>query len=189
MRLSTTEYELLVEQAPIMIWRSDPAKKCDYFNQRWLQYTGRTMEQELGDGWAEGVHPGDFDRCLKIFSESFDRREIFEMQYRLMRRDAVYRWIFDRGAPWFGPSGEFGGYIGSCIDVTEKVEAEQALLAATQAELQTLRGLLPICSCCKRIRDDQGSWQQVEIYIRDRSQASFTHGICPECSKKLYADV
>jgi diguanylate cyclase (GGDEF)-like protein/PAS domain S-box-containing protein len=125
--LSFEEYKILVEQAPIMIWRSDTTTACDYFNERWLVFTGRAMEQEIGNGWAEGVHPDDFDRCLKIYVDAFQRREIFEMEYRLRRHDGQYRWIFDRGVPFKGPDGNFAGYIGSCIDVTEKVEAREYL--------------------------------------------------------------
>ncbi|HHT9136321.1 MAG TPA: sensor domain-containing diguanylate cyclase [Candidatus Wunengus sp. YC60] len=125
--LSFEEYMILVEQAPIMIWRSDTTTACDYFNERWLVFTGRTMEQEMKNGWAEGVHPDDLDRCLKIYLDTFQKREIFEMEYRLRRHDGRYRWIFDRGVPFKGSDGKFAGYIGSCIDVTEKVEAREYL--------------------------------------------------------------
>lgn len=123
--LSPTEYRLLVEHSPVMIWRANREKKCDYFNPVWLDFTGRTIKQELGDGWAEGVHSDDLDRCLKIYVTSFDKRLPFEMEYRLRRHDGVYRWIFDRGVPYSGDNGEFLGYIGSCIDVTERREAEE----------------------------------------------------------------
>lgn len=114
--LSLEEYKILVEQAPIMIWRSNTAAACDYFNQRCLAFTGRTVEQEIGNGWTAGVHRDDFDRCLKIYLGAFQKREIFEMEYRLRRHDGKYRWIFDRGVPFKGSDGKFAGYIGSCID-------------------------------------------------------------------------
>lgn len=187
--LSRDEYKTLVEQAPILIWRSDTSAGCDYFNERWLAFTGRTMEQEYGDGWAGGVHPEDSERCLDIYRNAFAKREMFEMEYRLRRHDEVYRWLFDRGVPFCGPTGEFAGFIGSCADVTDRVVAEQALKLAQAAEMQQLRGLLPICAACKRIRDDDGYWQRLEIYIRDRSEAEFSHGICPDCSERLYPEV
>ena len=187
-RLEHDEYETLVEQAPILIWRSDTTAACDYFNERWLEYTGRTMEQERGSGWAEGVHPDDYERCLAIYLGAFERREIFEMEYRLRRHDGVYRWLADRGVPFYR-NGEFAGFIGSCADIDEKIQARLELAAAHEAELRRLQGLLPICSHCKRIRDDQGSWHEVEKYLRDHSEAEFSHGVCPYCMKSKYAEL
>ena len=139
--LTAIEYQLLVEHSPVLIWRADLNKKCDYFNKVWLDFTGRTLEQELGDGWAEGVHPDDLDRCFKIYVSNFDARQPFEMEYRLKRHDGVYRWIFDRGVPYTDHHGEFLGYIGSCVDVTERREGEQAKLdiAAEQAAFVAVR--------------------------------------------------
>jgi diguanylate cyclase (GGDEF)-like protein/PAS domain S-box-containing protein len=137
-RLSLQEYEALVEQSPILSWRANTDALCDYFNERWLSFRGRTMEQEYGNAWAEGVHPDDFDRCLKIYLDNFNKRNIFEMEYRLMRFDGEYRWIFDRGVPFYKDAGEFAGYIGSCIDVTERVEAQLSLKNSLEQEIKTL---------------------------------------------------
>lgn len=186
--LTLTEYQALIEQAPILIWRANTETLCDYFNQRWLEFRGRTMEQEYGNGWAEGVHPEDFDRCLKIFLEGFKKREVFEMEYRLMRHDGVYRWIFDKGVPYKNENGEFAGYIGSCIDVTQRVEAQQALKLKLEEELLTLKGIIPICMHCKKIRDVKGAWNQLEKYISEHSEAQFSHGICDKCLKENYPE-
>jgi PAS domain S-box-containing protein len=188
MELSFEEYKTLTEQAPILIWRSATTKECDYFNERWLAFTGRTMEQERGSGWAEGVHPEDLARCLKIYLDSFEQREIFEMEYRLRRHDGVYRWIFDRGAPFFDQDGTFAGYIGSCTDITEQVEARAALLKAKENEIRKLRNLLPICSYCKKVREDSGYWEDVETYLMEHSDTVFSHGICPDCLRKHFSD-
>src|SRR5437763_3804024 len=109
LQLSSTEYRLLVEHAPVMVWRAGLDAKCDYFNQTWLAYTGRTMEQEMGDGWAEGVHPDDLQRCVAHYLDHFHRREPFEMEYRLRRHDGAFRWIFDRGVPCADEDGTFVG--------------------------------------------------------------------------------
>jgi PAS domain S-box-containing protein len=184
--LSFEEYRTLVEQSPILIWRADTSALCDYFNEQWLAFTGRTLAEERGNGWADGVHPDDFQRCVDIFLTAFGRREIFEMEYRLRRHDGVYRWLFDRGVPFVAPDGTFAGYIGSCADATERIEAQDALRRAQDAELRQLRGLLPICSSCKNIRDDRGYWQPIEAYVRERTDAQFSHSICPSCATKLY---
>jgi len=186
--LSREEYKLLVEKAPIMVWRSDLTMECDYFNEIWLAFTGRSMEQEMGNGWAEGVHPEDFDTCLKIYTDHFARREPFEMEYRLRRFDGVYRWIFDRGVPFSDSEGHFKGYIGSCIDVTERKEAREALKKAQEVEIEQLRNLLPICSYCKKIRNARDYWEQIESYISNHSNVLFSHAICPECEVKVRAE-
>ena len=181
--LSLVEYRALLDQAPVMIWRANITSECDYFNDRWLQFRGRTLEQESGNQWAQGVHPDDLDRCLGTYLEAFRHRESFEMQYRLRRYDGAYRWLLDHGSPFFGDRGAFLGFIGSCIDITERVEAQHALDEARERELKDLRGLLPICMLCKKIRDADGIWRQLELYISSHSKTDFTHGLCPTCAK------
>jgi two-component system CheB/CheR fusion protein len=122
--LTPTEYRLLVQHSPVMIWRSGLDANCDYFNETWLAFTGRALEQEMGNGWAEGVHADDFDRCVAYYLDHFHRREPFEMEYRLRRHDGVYRWIFDRGVPFADDSGVFAGFIGSCVDVDDRRRAQ-----------------------------------------------------------------
>jgi PAS domain S-box-containing protein len=111
-------FHLLADRAKVMIWTSRPDKSCDWFNRAWLEFTGRTMEQELGNGWAEGVHPDDFSRCLSVYNTAFDSRQEFSMEYRLRRHDGAYRLVLDIGSPYFSADEEFLGYFGSCIDVT-----------------------------------------------------------------------
>ena len=124
---SEERFRLVANTAPVMIWMSDVDKLCNYFNQGWLEFTGRSYNAELGNGWAEGVHPDDLVRCLETYNGAFDRRELFQMEYRLRRNDGEYRWIFDQGVPRFNTEGSFAGYIGSCIDVTERKLAEEAI--------------------------------------------------------------
>ncbi|HEY8049667.1 MAG TPA: PAS domain-containing sensor histidine kinase [Ramlibacter sp.] len=124
--LTPAEYRLLVEHSPVLVWRSGLDARCDYFNEPWLRFTGRTMQQEMGDGWAEGVHPEDLQRCVAHYLDHFARREAFEMEYRLRRHDGEYRWIFDRGVPFTDDAGAFAGFIGSCVDVDERRRAHAA---------------------------------------------------------------
>lgn len=137
--LTAAEYRLLVEHSPVMIWRCGIDAKCDYFNEPWLQFTGRTLAQEIGDGWAEGVHPDDFDRCVAHYLDHFRRRQPFEMEYRLRRHDGAYRWIFDRGVPFSDDTGAFAGFIGSCVDVEDRRRAEEAQRQHSQEQLTLAR--------------------------------------------------
>jgi len=120
------QYRTLADSGQALIWASGTDKLCDYFNQPWLEFTGRTLEQELGNGWAEGVHPGDLAQCLATYVAAFDRREAFSMTYRLRRHDGEYRWIQDDGCPRYNNEGAFIGYIGYGLDITELKQAQQA---------------------------------------------------------------
>ena len=124
---SERRFRLVANTAPVMIWMSSPDKGCDYFNKPWLDFTGRSFEQEKGNGWAQGVHPDDLQKCWDTYSKSVDQREAFQMEYRLRRSDGEYRWVFDQGVPRLHADGSFAGYIGSRIDVTERKAAEEAL--------------------------------------------------------------
>lgn len=180
-QLTAIEYRLLVEHSPVMIWRAEPNKKCDYFNQTWLEFTGRTLAEETGDGWAAGVHPDDLERCFNIYVSNFDQRLPFEMEYRLRRHDGVYRWIFDRGVPYSDDQGNFLGYIGSCVDVTERIEgeersrelaAEQAAHAAAEkknAELQEMNRRVRASEKALRVRE------QRERYFAEVSRVMAAH--------------
>ncbi|HVE39830.1 MAG TPA: PAS domain S-box protein [Planctomycetota bacterium] len=123
---SEQRFRRVADRAPVLIWMSGADALRTYFNTPWLEFRGRSMEQELGNGWAGGVHPQDYDRCLKTYQDSFQAREPFEMEYRLRRADGAYRWIIDRGVPLQLSDRTFVGFIGSCLDVTERKEAEEA---------------------------------------------------------------
>ena len=136
LRESEERFRMMADATPIMIWMSGTDKLCTYFNRKWLDFRGRAMEKEMGNGWAEGVHPLDLDRCLETYVTSFDARRPFTMEYRLLRRDSEYRWVLDEGVPYYSPGGNFLGYIGSCLDITERKRAEQSLEQLTGRLLQ-----------------------------------------------------
>lgn len=127
LRESEERFRHMADTAPVLIWMSGPDKLCNYFNKPWLDFTGRTMEQELGNGWTQGVHPDDFPRCLDTYVNAFDARQDFRMEYRLRRFDAEYCWVLDNGIPRFTPDGSFLGYIGSCMDISDRKLAEAAI--------------------------------------------------------------
>jgi PAS domain S-box-containing protein len=127
LRESEKRFRLVANTAPVMIWMSGSDRMCMYFNEPWLEFTGRPLERELGNGWAEGVHPEDFKACLETYTKAFDRRERFSMEYRLRRYDGEYRWVLDIGTPRFNEDGSFVGFIGSCVDFTDRRAAQQAL--------------------------------------------------------------
>jgi len=119
LRESEQRFRLLADSAPVLIWLSDIHKQRFYFNKVWLAFTGRSLEQSRGNGWAGDLHPDDYQYCLDTYNAAFDRRESFLMEYRLRRHDGVYRWLLDTGIPRFADDQTFLGYIGSCIDITE----------------------------------------------------------------------
>jgi PAS domain S-box-containing protein len=127
LRESESRFQIVADAAPVLIWMSGVDQLCTFFNKPWLDFTGRSMAQELGNGWAEGVHRDDLQKCLAVYTKAFDAQQSFVMQYRLRRNDGEYRWISDQGVPRYDPQGRFAGYIGSCVDVTELVNKDQAL--------------------------------------------------------------
>jgi len=134
LRESEERFRNLADTAPVMIWVSGPDKLCTFFNKGWLAFTGRTIEEEQGNGWALGVHPDDLDRCIAIYSSSFDARRNFQMEYRLRRADGEYRWVLDSGVPRFTADGAFAGYLGSCIDITDLKRTQEEALARQKLE-------------------------------------------------------
>jgi PAS domain S-box-containing protein len=127
LRESEQRFRIVADAAPVLIWMSGVDKLCTFFNKRWLEFTGRSLEQELGNGWAEGVHRDDLQKCLKTYTEAFDARKPFVMQYRLRRNDGEYRWLSDHGVPRYDAHSAFAGYIGSCVDVTDLLTQQRAL--------------------------------------------------------------
>jgi len=128
----------MADSSPVMLWMAGKDGLCSFFNQSWLQFSGKTLAQELGVGWAEGVHPFDFQRCMDTYLACFNERQPFEMEYRLLRHDGEYRLILDRGVPRYSPNRVFEGYIGSCIDITERKTLEDELRKAVRVREEFL---------------------------------------------------
>jgi PAS domain S-box-containing protein len=152
-----------MDAAPVMIWASGPRKDCVWFNRPWLAFTGRTMDQELGGGWTENVHPDDYGRCIQTYADHFDSRTEFRMQYRLRRHDGIYRWIDDTGSPRYSWDGTFLGYLGSCVDISHlKVTVEALRESDTRLRLAASSARLGIYE--RDIREDRTVWVNERMY-------------------------
>ena len=125
---SQQRFQTMADTTPVMIWISGNDKLRTFFNRQWLDFTGRTLDQELGNGWSKNVHPDDLEQCLRTYISSFEARRSFTMEFRLRRPNGAYGWVFDTGVPRYTPAGEFTGFIGSCMDITDRRSAEQSLL-------------------------------------------------------------
>jgi PAS domain S-box-containing protein len=192
LRESEARFNYMADAAPVLIWLSGPDKLRTYFNRPWLQFTGRSLEQELGNGWTEGVHPEDLSRFLNLYAESFDARQEFQIEYRLRRHDGEGRWILDHGIPRFTAGQEFLGYIGSCIDLTERKRAEEAL-RDSEARLATFaaatfEGIVE--SEAGRIIDCNEQYAQMLGYsVAELKGAEFASMIVPEDRGRVLAGV
>lgn len=142
---SEARFRAMADTAPVMIWTTGTDGFCDYFSKPWLEFTGRTMDQEVGTGWTQGVHPDDVEQCLG-FWPAFHARKPFRLEYRLRRADGEYRWILESGLPRYTASGEFVGYIGSNVDINDlkRVEEERESLRQLQADLAHMNRLATV---------------------------------------------
>jgi PAS domain S-box-containing protein len=139
--LSEARFRGIIAKSPVMIWKADQAGERDFYNETWLEFRGRSLEEEIAGGWAEGIIPEDRERCLATYRRSFEHREPFEMLYQLRHRDGQYRWVTDRGAPYHDNRGTFLGYLGSCMDITARVELEDKLEQQSQHKSRLMAAL------------------------------------------------
>jgi PAS domain S-box-containing protein len=156
LRESEARFRMMADTAPVLIWMSGPDGGCTFLSKPRLDFTGRSLDDELGLGWADAVHPDDRARCLDIFTMGVRARTRFELEYRLRRADGVYRWILDIGAPRFASDGGYAGHIGSCIDITARKEAEEerALLLAGEQVLAREQAARAEAEAALRARDE-----------------------------------
>ena len=174
-RESEQRFRLLADTAPALIWMADTDKLCSYFNKSWLDFTGRSIDSQLGNGWAEGVHSEDLQKCMDTYTQAFDRREEFRMEYRLRRHDGEYRWIIDIGVPRYNPDQSFMGYIGIAIDVTERKRAEEVLASVSRRLIDAQDQ--ERTRIARELHDDFG--QRLAMLTNELSQFQQAPLICP----------
>lgn len=184
LRESEERFRLVADKAPVLIWMSGIDKLFTFFNKGWLDFTGRSMQQELGNGWLTGLHADDLERYLRVYSNAFDARTDFEVECRLRRSDGEYRWIVDQGVPRFAANGAFCGYIGSCLDISDR--------KAYEASLQELSGRLIIAQEEERRRiarelHDDLSQRMARLQIRLERYEQGEAGILPKSREQLHA--
>lgn len=132
---------LMADATPAMLWISRPDAYCIFLNKAWLDFRGRTLDQEVGYGWLEGVHPEDRQNCLETYHAAVNAKRSFDMEYRIQRADGVYRWVLDRGAPWMGEGGTFCGYTGTALDITPSKNVEAELRRSVQRSRSVIKAL------------------------------------------------
>jgi PAS domain S-box-containing protein len=133
-RESEERFRNMADVSPLMIWVAGPDQTCTFVNKGWLAFTGRTLEQEQGVGWTANIHPDDLANCLTAYSEAFDARRGFQLEYRKRRADGEYRWVLGSGVPRFEANGEFAGYLGSCTDITDLKRSRDEVAARQRLE-------------------------------------------------------
>lgn len=199
LRKSEERWQFALEGAGDGVWDWDAVTNQVYFSKQWKAMLGYA-ENEIGntlDEWKNRVHPDDMEDVMADLDRHFSgETAVYQNKHRVLCKNGTYKWILDRGKviAWT-QDGKPKRVIGTHSDISAQKDAEaerENLISDLQEALKkvkTLSGLLPICSFCKKIRDDQGYWRQIESYIRDHSEAEFTHSLCQECAKKHYPDL
>ena len=165
-------FRTLADTAPVMIWRTDESQSATYFNDRWLAFRGRSLEEESGNGWRDGVHPDDEDLCLRLFDEAYAGRRAFQVEYRLRRHDGGYRWILNHGAPVFESGDRFTGFIGSCIDIDERRRLEDQVRFLAEASpilTSSLDYEATLQSVARMMVPKLADWAAVDMLMPDGS--------------------
>ena len=189
------QYRFVVENLKEVVFRTDAEGHWTFLNSAWAEVTGFAVEESLGKVFLDYVHPEDRQLNLELFKPLIERQKDYcRHEIRYMHKDGGFRHIEVWARLTLDEKGDTTGTAGTLTDITGRKQAEEEReelilkLEKALSEVKKLSGLLPICSSCKKIRNDEGYWEQMEVYIRDRSEAEFSHGICPECSKRLYPE-
>jgi PAS domain S-box-containing protein len=193
-RKSEEKFRQMAENIKEVFWLFDSKEqKVIYVSPAFAEVWGRSVQDlyDRYDEWADSIHPEDIDFAKESFEEVLKTGAAEEREYRIVRPDGSVRWISDKAYAIYDENGEVYRIAGTADDITKRKTAEEELLQTTSelkealAKIKTLKGLIPICAWCKKIRDDRGYWNLLETYLKEHSEAEFTHGICPDCLSKV----
>ncbi len=194
---SERKYRSLVTNIPDIAWRADSKGKILYISPNVYKICGYTPEEiyRIGPNFLfERIHPDDFNHVKKFWESLFSKKGTFDVEYRIKKKDGQWIWLHDKAIATDQEKG-LNYADGVFSEITDRKEAEKERESLIQrlhralSQVKTLQGLLPICASCNKIKDDKGSWERLEIYIRNHTDAKFSHSICPECAKKLYPEI
>jgi PAS domain S-box-containing protein len=198
LKASEARFRALSTSSPIGIFQTDLEGNCLYANAQCLRLTGLSLDELRGVEWMKAIYPADRQGVMREMFACVNEGREFMREFRVQTPEGIVRWVHSRAA-LITAQDKAVGYVGTTEDITERRAAEEQLrrfaadveksnneLKEALANVKTLRGLLPICSGCKKIRDDKGYWNQIEFFIRDHSDASFSHGMCPECARRFF---
>ncbi len=170
----------LIDVVPAAFFLTNLHGECLLVNQHWRVLTGLPDEVSIGHGWIAAIHPEDLPRVTSGMGDPSRAGQPFEDTYRVQRPDGAVSWVRTHAVPLADADGTLNGYAGFSVDITALIEAHEAI--------KTLRGLIPICASCKKIRDDGGYWNQLEQYLSTHTDAQFSHGLCPSCLESAFSD-
>jgi PAS domain S-box-containing protein len=187
------EYRFVVENLKEVVFRTDADGRWTFLNSAWTEATGFAVEESLGKVFLDYVYPEDRQRNIELFTPLIERKKDYcRHEIRYMNKAGAFRHIEVWARLTLDENGDATGTAGTLTDITERKRAESERdrlisdLEKALSDVKKLSGLLPVCASCKNIRNDKGYWEQMEKYIKEHSEAEFSHGICPECAKKLY---
>lgn len=195
LRKSEERFWTIASTAPVSIYETDESGAYWYVNPYWTKIAGLTIEQAQGEGWINGIYPEDREIVRSNWGKMVASQSKWGVEYRFQDQDGRITTVYGLVAQLLNEDGSTRGFIGINIDITERKMAEEEReklihdLQKALSEIKTLSGLLPICAHCKNIRDENDNWHRIEKYIDERSEAEFSHGICPDCAEKYYPGI
>lgn len=190
-----SRYRVLAEASPSGIWETDLKGHNTYASDRWSEITGISRENAAGDGWSQGIHPEDREAVRHGWYTTAPLERTYQSEFRFIRPSGETVWVLCLALPVLDDQDQVTGWVGTVTDITSYKDKEHSLAEANRlleekiAEIKTLRGILPICSYCNKIRDSQGNWTRLEAYIESRTEAEMSHGICADCRKAHFPEI